>query len=214
MAKGNKFGRGGFPDRKHERLEQRKRFLIVCEGSKTEPNYFSGFPVPKELVDLEIIGYAQDPLNVIEYAVQLSARARSSKAPYDQVWGVFDRDDVDKQRFNEALALARREKIHVAYCNEAFELWYLLHFDYHNAGLSRTQYEGVLNRKLRKEDPTCRKYEKKDPKTYARLLKHQARAIQNATRLLAQYDPPRPYEDNPSTTVHLLVQELNKYARR
>jgi hypothetical protein len=34
-----------------------------------------------------------------------------------------------------------------------------------------------------------------------------------ATNLLATYDPSDPAHDNPSTTVHLLVQELNKHAR-
>jgi hypothetical protein len=34
--------------------------------------------------------------------------------------------------------------------------------------------------------------------------------IGNAERLLAEYDPRDPERDNPSTTVHLLVRELNK----
>jgi len=38
-------------------------------------------------------------------------------------------------------------------------------------------------------------------------------AIQNAERLLKQYEPSNPAVDNPSTTVHLLVQQLQKFAR-
>lgn len=76
---------GRFPHRGVQQRDLRPRFLIVCEGSKTEPIYFSGFPVAKELVDLEIIGYAQDPLNVIEYAERLAAEAKRAKDPYDQV---------------------------------------------------------------------------------------------------------------------------------
>ena len=127
------------PQRKPPQRDLRPRFLIVCEGSKTEPNYFGGFPVSKELVDLEIIGYAQDPLHVVEHAAKLAAEAKRLKESYDQVWGVFDRDDVNRQRFNEAFALASREKVSIAYCNEAFELWYLLHFDYYDTRLLRTQ---------------------------------------------------------------------------
>ena len=209
----NKLGRGGYPQRRVEQRDPRPRFLIVCEGRKTEPSYFRQFPVAKEFVDLEVIGYGQQPLNVVQYAID-RMEADGSHNSYDQIWAVFDRDDVPKQDFNEARELAKRKKIGVAYSNEAFELWYLLHFDYLDTALSRTQYEDMLSKRLRREDPACLKYEKKDPRTYERLLNRQEKAIENATRLLAQYDPPRPYDDNPSTTVHLLVQELKEYSRK
>jgi hypothetical protein len=41
----------------------------------------------------------------------------------------------------------------------------------------------------------------------------QSQAIKNSKRLLEQYNPPQPAIDNPSTTVHLLVEELNKFVR-
>jgi len=46
---------------------------------------------------------------------------------------------------------------------------------------------------------------------YKILLPKQKAAIKNAKRLLAQYNPPNPEEDNPSTTVFELVEELNKF---
>jgi hypothetical protein len=45
------------------------------------------------------------------------------------------------------------------------------------------------------------------------LESRQETATKHAQRLLAQYDPPRPAEDKPSTTVHLLVEELRKFIR-
>lgn len=110
--------------------------------------------------------------------------------------------------------MATRKNIRVAYSNEAFELWYLLHFNYHDTGIERARYKALLSKRLQEIDPTCDEYQKNDPSTYDRLLSRQKKAIQNATRLLAQYDPRRPYDDNPSTTVHLLVQELREYARK
>jgi hypothetical protein len=46
---------------------------------------------------------------------------------------------------------------------------------------------------------------------YQQLLEqgNQALAIKHAEKLLASYDPSNPEKDNPSTTVHLLVQALN-----
>ncbi|MGB3655272.1 MAG: RloB domain-containing protein [Rivularia sp. (in: cyanobacteria)] len=53
---------------------------------------------------------------------------------------------------------------------------------------------------------------KKNSETiYDELFNKQPTAIKNATTLLKQYSPQNPVENNPSTTVHLLVQELNKF---
>ncbi|MDH6057593.1 AAA family ATPase [Umezakia ovalisporum] len=35
----------------------RKKFLIVCEGKETEPNYFKSFPVPKDVIDVQGFGF-------------------------------------------------------------------------------------------------------------------------------------------------------------
>lgn len=46
---------------------------------------------------------------------------------------------------------------------------------------------------------------------YQKLLDKQAVAITNAVKLLETYHPQNPGKDNPSTTVHHLVIELNKF---
>ena len=106
------------------------------------------------------------------------------------------------------MRVAGKEQLCVAYSNQAFELWYLLHFDYCDTALSRHSYGQRLNEKL------GIRYQKNDSSLYGRLLDRQADAIKNAANLLAQYDSRDPAEDNPSTTVHLLVKELVKYSRR
>lgn len=45
----------------------RERFLIVCEGEKTEPNYFTAFRVPKD-VKVSIFGVGEDPLSLVKSA--------------------------------------------------------------------------------------------------------------------------------------------------
>lgn len=173
------------------------RFLIVCEGTKTEPNYFRAFRVPGFVVDVE--GAGDNTIGVVRKAMELRG-----KGDYDQVWCVFDRDSFPAWRFNEALALAEREGIKVAYSNEAFELWYLLHFHYYNTALSRHDYIDRLSAAM------GRRYEKGSPSIYRELLPRQQDALRNARRLLAQFDPSAPERDNPSTTVHLLVEQLNR----
>ena len=49
---------------------------------------------------------------------------------------------------------------------------------------------------------------------YSLLKERQSDAIRNATRLLESYGTRHnPERDNPCTTVHLLVQELNRHLR-
>lgn len=46
--------------------------------------------------------------------------------------------------------------------------------------------------------------------TYQDLYPMQARAIENARKLMKQYNPRNPSQDKPCTEVHELVQELNR----
>lgn len=192
----------GYQSRRVNTRELLQRFLIVCEGEKTEPFYFQAFHVPS-VITVRVEGLAKDPLSLVERANELYDPVR-----YDQTWCVFDIDDVLPDRINEALARARRYRIKVAYSNQAFELWFLLHFQYCDVAMTRQDCVDRLNRELH------RNYQKNDRALFQELLPKQDDAIQHAVRLLTQYEPPNPAFDDPSTTVHLLVQELNRYARR
>lgn len=173
----------------------RKSFLIVCEGEKTEPNYFSKFRIRGRTVDVRGIGANTDSL--VREAIKLK-----TKGAYDQVWCVFDRDSFPAVNFNAAFTLAAANDIEVAYSNEAFEIWYLLHFNYHDSATSRTLYQEMLTKRL-----GC-KYLKNDPEMFDRLLSLLPTAINNAELLLSSYPIPSPVSDNPSTTVHKLVKAL------
>jgi RloB-like protein len=176
----------------------KQRFLIVCEGTKTEPNYFRSFGVPKVVIDIE--GLGRNPTKLVEYAID-----RRSEDDFDQVWCVFDRDIWTIQDFQQAFKLAIQNKIQIAYSNEAFELWYILHFQFLNTAISRSDYPKKLSGLMGKP------YAKNSREMYDELFDLQATAIANADRLLQEYPKPNPVTDNPSTTVHLLVQQLNRF---
>lgn len=201
MARRPKPSGRGYASRPVATRDPIPRFLLVCEGEKTEPLYFDGFRVSS--VKIEIVGIGKDPLALVDHAHQLSQQTE-----YDQVWCVFDRDDVPPDRFNQALALTKRYKMRVAYSNQAFELWYLLHFHYYDVALTRNDYQAKLTQLL------GRPYHKNDPNLYHHLLPRQEEAMKHAQRLLAQYEPPNPLTNDPATTVHHLVQELNRFTRR
>jgi hypothetical protein len=178
------------------RGKPRQSILIVSEGTKTEPQYFESFRVSS----VEVIGTGFNTDSLVQYAVDKKNAARPA---YDQVWCVFDRDSFTAQDFNRALQLANSNGIKVAYSNEAFELWYLLHFNYYDTGLPRADYKAKLTANLGYE------YKKNDRGIYNALLCRQSDAIRNAKRLLAVYNPHSPERDNPSTLVHELVEMLN-----
>ncbi len=192
----------GYSPRTVDARETIQKFLIVCEGEQTEPNYFRKFRVPKQVARVDVHGLGANTESLVRRAVGLR-----DEDEYDQVWCVFDRDSFKVESFNAALALAAREGIQVAYSNEAFELWYLLHFHYFNTGMSRADYGGKLTALL------GFKYEKNSDAIFDALWSSRATALRNAEKLLASYPVPRPASDNPSTTVHRLVRELLRFER-
>lgn len=179
------------------------RFLIVCEGSKTEPNYFDALAAEIRVsVNVRVEGLGDNTDSLVTRTIELR-----DADDYTQVWCVFDRDSFPSQRFNRAIQMAEAAGLQVAYSNEAFELWYVLHFEYLQTGIPRADYKDKLTKHLGK------KYEKNSPSMFNDLKARQDTAMRHAARLLSQYEPPNPEQDNPSTSVHLLVQELNKFRR-
>lgn len=180
----------------------RDRFLIVCEGEKTEPNYFRAFPVNKEVVEIDIEGTGTNTLSLVQKAVELKNR---SSYRYNQVWCVFDRDDFPLDNFNKAFSLANKNEIHIAYSNQCFELWYLLHFQYNETAIHRAEYASKLTKAIGV------KYQKNSNSMYELLYDKQSDAVRNARKLLVSYPKIDPGRNDPSTTVHLLVEILNKF---
>ena len=58
---------------KKKKKELVSYFLIVCEGEKTEPNYFKSFPrkIGKIVFDLELDGGGISTLKGVEKAIEL-----------------------------------------------------------------------------------------------------------------------------------------------
>jgi hypothetical protein len=180
-----------------------RRILIVCEGEKTEPNYFRKFPENPEVYDrIDIYGTGYNTISLVNEAIRLKLEALKRKEPYIEVWCVFDKDDFTVDQFISAIMLAGKNQIKCAYSIEAFELWYMLHFNFYDTALSRSQYKEKLSELLGKT------YLKNDEGMYQLLHKRENTALQNARQLYTlQHN--RPFaEQNPVTTVFKLVERL------
>ena len=193
-----------------DRVAERRYFLIVTEGEKTEPNYFKGLidELPDHLVEVEILGRGADTISVVQAAIKRREQAEQQrlKPPFDEVWAVFDKDDFPAKKFNEAVQLAENKQVKVAYSNEAFELWYVLHFEFLNSAVNRAKYIETLKRVLGS-------YKKNQTGIY-RLLKekgNEAQAIKWAKKLYKELNVGNPAVENPTTLVYDLVERLNKF---
>lgn len=120
--------------RKKADRDQYKRVLIVCEGQKTEPNYFNQLRIHLGILKERVVIVGRksglDPMSLVEYALD-----EFNKEPdFDRVYCVFDRDKhttfkaaVDKIH---ATKLKNKATIQAITSTPCFELWLLLHFEY------------------------------------------------------------------------------------
>jgi hypothetical protein len=146
--------------------------------------------------------------SLVQKAIDMKEKAARLGEPFNQIWCVFDRDSFPAQNFNRAFELADSHDISVAWANEAFEIWYLLHFNYHDTGMSRAVYGGRLSTLLKCE------YDKADDQIYAKLEPHQPMAMKYARRLEKHWIEMgrwTPESANPSTNIHKLVEFLNGF---
>ena len=192
------------------------RFLIVCEGTKTEPNYFKALikdrqSEVREIKEEDIKGEGCSTCALVKRALELKYDLEKRRQlPFDRVWVVFDKDEF--QDFNDAIRLANSKKVSCAWSNEAFELWYYLHFEYLDTGITRQQYIEKLEREIRKRmDNEAFKYEKNDSSMYAllKMFGNEEFAKGNAIKLRKKFRGNQDYQSHtPCTMVDKLVDEL------
>ena len=180
--------------------------LIVCEGTKTEPNYFEAFAKRQQgiiVYDIEVKGLGRGTRDVVEKAISLK-----NKNNYDRVWAVFDKDEFPAKDFNEAIVMGQRNGIEAAWSNEAFELWYLYHFQNVTTGVSRKDYEAkisaAVNASPKYKSKGKYKYAKRDSNNYETMTTYGSMesALQYAEAKHLEYKDARYASQNPCTTVY------------
>lgn len=193
------------------------KILIVCEGKKTEPNYFMAFPTYRKgtfVYNVEVEGMGCNTLNVVDKAIELRNRAKGTDSEYDCVWAVFDRDSFPAKRFNSAIIKARDNHIECAWSNEAFEQWYLYHFHNRVTPMRRGEYRKAISEAVNRSPLYTSKkrytYTKGDKENYYIMTHYgsQRDAIERARKSCEAFTDNRFAEHNPCTRVYLLVLQL------
>lgn len=205
---GNRF------NRKESVRKENKIIYILTEGKRTEPIYFQSkkIEIEEEIrrkgIRIEIKGSGRNTLSLVDFAIAY-VETKGIDLDFDDCWVVFDKDDFDKN-FDNAINKALKEGLKAAYSNEAFELWFLLHFSLMSSAIGRGDYNNKLTKNLKKLTGDKKYKYKKTADVYSYIHNKEPEAIKNAKALLKQYDDETSFlKKNPSTTVHLLVESLN-----
>jgi hypothetical protein len=206
-------------ERKLNRKASYDRLLIVCEGSKTEPNYLNEIRIKHRLqtanVEITHSELGTEPIQIVDYAEQLFLHGDATKnikpKAFEKVFAVFDRDD-HRTYFD---ALGKITSLENRYKNDirqivtfesivsipSFELWLLLHFEDIQAIMHRDE---VLHR-VKKHIPG---YEKGNSGIYSLLESRFDTATKRSIKLVDSNDP---HDDTqPYTKIHELAELLKK----
>jgi hypothetical protein len=200
----------------------RQRILIVCEGTKTEPNYFEGLRREfKNKVHIDIKPAGRVHLSLVKYAKKLA----DEDGEYNEVWCVFDRDlkteNQNQENFNQAIITAQQNQFKLAISNDAFELWYILHYEHYCSATHRQKYDEILSDKNR----LGKKYLKNSNEMYLILKPLQQQGIINAKKLWEKSEEEvissqqetdqliKKHNINPSTTVYQLIERIQEIVK-
>ncbi len=185
--------------------------LIVCEGEKTEPNYFTELRDDLKLntANIEITGDTDgsSPMDVVNYGFKHYEK-------YDKTFCVFDQDrHTNYQRALNKIRDKKQRKGHVLEAVTSvpcFEFWLLLHF----RKTTRRFDAGpgsICDRVITELETHLPKYSKGKKGIYRRTKEKLTTAIKNAEEVAEHCKSAG--TDHPSTQIHRLItflQELKK----
>ncbi len=212
-----------FHVRKAKRLEKLVRakarrstydkVLIVCEGEKTEPNYFN------DVIDFYEINSANvaidgtcgsSPKSVFLRAIELYEAEDRKGDAFDKVYCVFDKDSHES--YEEALTLITSHKPKDIFCAitsvPCFEYWIRLHFDYSAKPYAKTGSLSIGEEVLKDLKTFLPNYTKGGRGLFLTLIEQLDFATDNAKRALQSSKDSQ--TDNPSTLIHELITYLRE----
>lgn len=194
--------------RRAARRESYTKILIVCEGEKTEPNYFMGARDHYRLntANVEVCGKCDsDPMSVVNFAKRRYREERDAGDAFDKVFCVFDKDThVGYAGALSALASVTPKDTFIAiHTVPSFEYWLLLHFVYTTKPYVALPGNSAGNQVLQNLKACMPRYEKGQQDVFSALIDQLEFAKANAVRSLNSARAN--HTDNPTTRVHELV---------
>ena len=190
-------------------------YLIVCEGKKTEPNYFNGLKrkinekygnkVDVLIPNIDVKGAGMNTTSLVKYTQKTVNHANKV---YGQVWVVFDKDDYSDKQFNQAI---KNCDYNVAWSNPNFELWLLAHLKRVSRAISKDEILDELDKEFQKNGLGT--YKKNDDRIFEKVTKDGKlyTAIKNCEYMEKLNKNGQASERNPMTRVYKIVDGLKEY---
>jgi hypothetical protein len=199
--------------RREARLSSYDKVLIVCEGQKTEPNYFNEIIYFYKLntANVEIDGSCgSSPESVLERAVLLAQEEDRKGDPFDRVYCVFDKDTHPcySETLRKISNIKTPSEFIASISVPCFEYWLILHFIYTTKPYSATGTSSIGGEALRELKKYMPEYEKGNDNIFTSLSTQLDFAKANSERALNAAQSNN--TDNPSTYIHQLVEHLQK----
>jgi hypothetical protein len=168
--------------KRRENVEKQKssNWLVVCEGKKTEPNYFAKAidEINKNIdeqykLKVKIIGTGMNTKSLVkatEMQVEID-KYSCNVVPYGKIFVVFDKDSFAPEDFDQAITMCENNGYIPLWSNQAVEFWFLLHFNYICSKMDRAEYSKKLNEYFKNKESNY-KYKKNDVEIYNLLCKY------------------------------------------
>lgn len=197
--------------KRKERRDRYAKVLIVCEGEKTEPQYFNGLKDHYGLnsANVEICGECgSDPLSIYRHARQRFREEKDAGDPFDRVFCVFDKDTHGSYQpaLDQIARATPRDTFVATHSVPCFEYWLLLHFSYTTRAFEALPGNSACNQVLTALKAYMPHYAKGMKDIFPELIGQLDFAKSNAIRALQAAEAN--HTDNPSTRVHELVSFL------
>ena len=188
-----------------------EKVLIVCEGSKTEPNYFNELRNHYELnsANIEISGdCGSSPINIWHYAQTRFNQEKHSGDPFDRVYCIFDKDthSTYSETCQKIMAANPKSTFFAITSVPCFEYWLLLHFVYSTKPYKNLPGNSGATQLLQDLLAYFPEYHKGKHQVFNQLASSLEFAKQNAKRALTHANAN--HTDNPGTYVYELVEFL------
>lgn len=202
-------------DRLKSKRQAPANYLIVCEGKKTEPNYFNGLKkkinekygnkVDVLIPNIDIKGTGMNTTSLVKYTQKTVNHANKV---YGQVWVVFDKDDYNDEQFDLAVDNCN---YNVAWSNPNFELWLLAHFKKVNRYVSKDDVLQELSKEFQKKG--LGDYTKNDTNIFDKVTGEGKlhTAIKNCEYMEELKKDGQASQRNPMTKVYKIVNGLKEY---